>query len=93
MQISTDYANLSILQGYAAPHVSQNSNNTSAVRDAIDAINVSELLGFDRELRFSRDSQSGLGVVQVLDRSTGSVILQLPSEFILNLAQNLQTGN
>jgi uncharacterized FlaG/YvyC family protein len=93
VQIYGDYANLSILQTYASPQVNQSSNGVGAVRDAIAVINQSELLGFDRELRFSRDPQSGLGIVQVLNRTTGQVILQLPSEFILNLAQNLQKGN
>jgi uncharacterized FlaG/YvyC family protein len=93
VQIHGDYANLSILQAYAPAQVNQSPNGLGAVRDAISVINQSELLGFDRELRFSRDPESRLGIVQVLSRSTGQVIVQLPSEFILNLAQNLQKGN
>lgn len=93
MQITGDYANLSIFQVYAQPHVSSNTNNIPTVQDAIAVINQSELLGFDRELRFSRDPQSKLGVVQVLNRSSGQVIVQIPSELILDFAQNLQKGN
>jgi uncharacterized FlaG/YvyC family protein len=92
VQINPDYANLSILQAYAPPQVNQDTNVSGAVRDAISSINQIELLGFDREMRFSTDPQSKLGVVQVVSRSTGQVIVQIPSEFILNLAQNLQKG-
>jgi uncharacterized FlaG/YvyC family protein len=94
VQIGPDYANLSSLQAFAAPEVRQNAAYTpAAVQNAMNAINESELLGFDRELRFSRDPQSKLGVVEVLQRSTGEVIVQIPSEFILNFAENLQKGN
>jgi len=89
VQINRDYASLSNLQAYAPPHVSQNTIQTSAIQGAVNAINESELLGFDRELRFSTDPQSKLGVVEVLERSTGQVIVQIPSEFVLNLAENI----
>jgi uncharacterized FlaG/YvyC family protein len=93
VQIGSDYAYLGA-QAFAAPDVRQNTINTPvAVQNAIQAINESELLGFDRELRFSRDPQSKLRVVDVVNRLTGEVILQLPSEFVLNFARNLQTGN
>ena len=64
-----------------------------AVRDAVSAVNQSELLGFDRELRFLRDPMTKLPIVQVLNRGTGEIIVQIPSEFILGLAEMLQNGN
>lgn len=93
MRINSDDNSRTILQVYAPPQVNQNTTNARAIQDAINALNESELLGFDRELRFSKDPQSRLGVVEVLNRSTGKVILQIPSEFVLNFAQNLQNGN
>lgn len=93
MQISSDYAALNS-QAVAAPEVKQNLNHApQAVQNAVNAINQSELLGFDRELRFSSDPRSRLGVVEVLSRSTGEVIVQLPFQLILGLAQNLPKGN
>ena len=92
MHISQDYASVNMLQAYTPAHVPQSSNVT-ATREAVTLINESELLGFDRELRFSTDPQSRLGIVQVLNRSTGEVIVQLPSEFALNLAENLRQHN
>jgi uncharacterized FlaG/YvyC family protein len=93
VQITRDYANPSIFQAYAPPRVNPNTNSTRTVQDAIAVINEIELLGFDRELRYSTDPQSKLGVVQVLSRSSGQVIAQIPSELILDFAQNLQNGN
>jgi uncharacterized FlaG/YvyC family protein len=93
VEISPDYVHLSSLQASAAPDVRPDTAHAPTVQNAINAINESELLGFDRELRFSSDPRSRFGVVEVLDRSTGDVIVQLPSQFILNLAQNLQKGN
>lgn len=89
MQINADLASLAARQAIAPSPVSQPTPNVTAVRDAVNAINQSELLGFDRELKFSTDQLSRVGIVQVLSRSTGEVILQIPSELILDLAQNL----
>jgi uncharacterized FlaG/YvyC family protein len=93
MQVNGYSMGLNSLQAYAAPQVSQGTSSTAAVQGAITTINESELLGFDRELRFSKDPQSKLGVVEVLDRSTGAVILQLPSQFVLNLAEIVRDRN
>jgi uncharacterized FlaG/YvyC family protein len=93
VQINSDYAILSGFQTHTAPQVSQSTNPSNAIQDAVDALNGSELLGFDRELRFSKDPQSGLGVVDVVNLSSGEVILQIPSQTALRLAQILQNGN
>ena len=93
MQIHSPLVNLNSLQALAPPSPARNSVNTRAVRDAVSIINESELLGFDRELRFSTDPLSKLAVLQVLERTTGNVILQIPSELILELAQSLQNNN
>jgi uncharacterized FlaG/YvyC family protein len=93
VQIRSNYAYLNSLQALAPPAASPNSNNKQAVREAVNTINESELLGVDRELRFSTDPASKLGFVQVVDRNTGDVIVQIPSQFILDLAQMLQNHN
>jgi uncharacterized FlaG/YvyC family protein len=93
MQINPDYANLSSLQTLVPPQVNQNAMEIKAVRDAVNAVNQSELLGFDRELRFSTDPLTRLPIIDVLNRGTGEIIVQMPSEFILGLAQILQNRN
>lgn len=93
MQINSDYTSLTGLQAFVPPQMNQNVMEVKAVRDAVDAVNQSELLGFDRELRFSKDPQTRLPIVQVVNRGTGEVIVQIPSEFLLGLAEMLQNRN
>jgi uncharacterized FlaG/YvyC family protein len=93
VQINSDYASLSTLQAFVAPQMNQNVMEVKAVRDDVNAVYLSELLGFDRELRFSRDPLTKLPMVQVVNRSTGEIIMQIPSEFILGLSEMLQNRN
>jgi uncharacterized FlaG/YvyC family protein len=92
VQINSDYANLSSLQAFLPPETNPMAMEVKAVRDAVNVVNQSELLGFDRELRFSKDPQTRLPIVQVVNRGTGEVIVQIPSEFILGLAEMLQNA-
>lgn len=91
LQVSLDLASLAALQSAAPAQAS--APNSIPVRDAITAINQLQLLGVDRELKFSLDPLSKVSVVQVLSRSTGEVIAQIPSELVLELAQNLRSSN
>ena len=43
-----------------------------------------------RNLSFSLDESSGQTVMQVIDSETDQVIRQIPSEYVLELAQNLK---
>ncbi len=48
-------------------------------------------LAVQREIRFSEDESSGRRIVTVLDRDTGEVVRQLPSEVALRLARFLDS--
>jgi flagellar protein FlaG len=63
------------------------------VRDVVTAVhevNRSEIMGEGRQLTFSRDPQTRRPVIQIVDQSTGEVIDQIPSETVLQLAQQLK---
>ena len=60
-----------------------------AVVAAVRALNKSELLGSDRELQFTRDSQTQRMVIQIVDRQSGAVLDQLPPEEVLRILANL----
>ncbi len=63
------------------------------VRDVVAAVhelNRSELMGEGRQLTFSRDPTTRKPVIQIVDQSTGEVIDQIPSETVLQLAQQLK---
>jgi uncharacterized FlaG/YvyC family protein len=47
------------------------------------------LLGSDRELQFTRDSQTQKMVIQIVDRQSGDVLDQIPPEQILLMMANL----
>jgi flagellar protein FlaG len=57
---------------------------------AVHEINKSELMGEGRQLTFTRDPQTRRPVIQIVDQSTGEVLDQIPSETVLELAQQLR---
>jgi len=57
---------------------------------AVHEVNRSELMGEGRQLSFSRDPETRRPVIQIIDQSTGEVIDQIPSETVLQLAQQLK---
>jgi uncharacterized FlaG/YvyC family protein len=57
---------------------------------AVHEVNRSELMGQGRQLTFSRDPETRRPVIQIIDQSTGEVIDQIPSETVLELAQQLK---
>jgi hypothetical protein len=60
------------------------------VIQAVRAVNASGNLGDDRELVFSLDRQTRRPIIRIVDRSTNEVILQIPNERVLALADDLK---
>ena len=56
---------------------------------ASKAINASGLLGADSDLVFVVDRATHRAIMRVVDRQTKEVIMQLPPEYVLNLAADL----
>jgi flagellar protein FlaG len=56
---------------------------------AVKAVNASGLMGSDQELTFSMDRESRKVVVRLIDKETHEVLLQIPNEQVLRMAQNL----
>ncbi len=90
-------------EGSVATGTVQSGSDPSAQPDATvtDRDTLDQALGSIREtlqsihrnLDFSVDEESGLTVVKVIDRSTGDVIRQIPSEVTVKLAQSLKDAN
>jgi uncharacterized FlaG/YvyC family protein len=59
---------------------------------AVKAVNATELFGQDSELTFVMDQKLQEMIVRVIDRSTGEVKLQIPAEYLLQLAEELKGG-
>lgn len=78
--------------GAAAPALrlttEQKAEQQELVR-AVRAVNASGLMGADQELTFSMDRGSRKMVVRVIDRTTHEVLLQIPNEQVLRMAERL----
>ena len=72
-----------------APKSRENADAQQAVVAAVRALNKSELLGSDRELQFTRDSQTQKMVIQIVDSKSGDVLDQIPPEQVLRIMANL----
>lgn len=60
-----------------------------ALTDAVRAINATDLLGQDNELTYVLDRVSHEAVARIVNRKTNEVIMQVPAEYILRLAQEM----
>ena len=67
----------------------EDADAQQAVVAAVRALNKSELLGSDRELQFTRDSQTQKMVIQIVDSKSGDVLNQIPPEQVLRIMANI----
>jgi uncharacterized FlaG/YvyC family protein len=65
----------------------QDRARMQAVAAAVRTINESGIVGPDRQVTFSTDAASRELVVRVVDKQSKDVLVQWPSEYALNLAQ------
>jgi len=78
--------------GYALPSAPAVSGSQAAERrqviQAAKAVNESGILG-QNELVFLMDRQTHRPIIRVEDRETHAVVLQVPPEYVLRLAADL----
>jgi uncharacterized FlaG/YvyC family protein len=67
----------------------ETAENRSLVQ-AVKALNATEMFGQDNHLSFQRDPYSKRMVLQVVNQKTHEVVLQVPSEEVLRMAENLK---
>jgi uncharacterized FlaG/YvyC family protein len=61
-----------------------------AIASAVQVINRAGIVGGSREVTYSTDSATKQLVVQVVDRQSKEVIVQWPSAYALEMAQDYQ---
>ena len=71
--------------------VDQNFAQRRQVIQAAKTVNESGALGRN-QLVFSVDSQTHRPIIRVEDRETHEVVLQIPPEYVIRLAENLGSG-
>jgi uncharacterized FlaG/YvyC family protein len=69
--------------------VDQAAENREIVR-AVKALNGSEMFGGENQLTFRRDPETRRMVIRVVNRQTEEVISQIPAEYVLRLAADLE---
>lgn len=89
MQIVSSGSSLSITESLSTQSSSGGLQSRQA-KEAVETINQSEILGYDRVLKYTRDFKSNMDVIDVLNRTTGEKITQIPSELAISLAEALQ---
>jgi uncharacterized FlaG/YvyC family protein len=86
----------SVTSGGLASHSSgpyANAHERFAIVRAVRSINGSGVLGENRELTFLVDRGTHKLILRVVDVKTDEVILQLPTEEVLRLAERLTDGS
>jgi uncharacterized FlaG/YvyC family protein len=75
----------------AMPDIPQSkaAENRSIIQ-AVKAVNGTEMFGQDNHLTFERDPASKQMVIQVVNQQTHEVVLQIPPEYVLRLAEDLK---
>jgi uncharacterized FlaG/YvyC family protein len=63
---------------------------TQAVVSAVNVINKAGIAGSGREVTYSKDSGSKSLVIQLVDKESGKVIVQWPSAYAIEMAQDYQ---
>jgi flagellar protein FlaG len=59
---------------------------------AVQAVNQAEVFGESNELTFAFDRYSNKPVLRIVDRKTKEVIRQIPPEYLLRLAEDLDAA-
>ena len=64
--------------------------HTLAVVSAVQVLNQSGAAGPDREVTYSTDSSTKQLVIKVVDKASKEVVVQWPSDYALQMAQEYQ---
>lgn len=69
--------------------VEQQTQNRDLIQ-AVRALNGAEMFGENNELQFQKDPLSHRMVIRIVDRKTGELLSQIPSEYVLEMAAELK---
>ena len=60
---------------------------------AVREVNKSEMMGENNELTFVMDRKTRKALVRVVNRETNEVVLQIPPEYVLRMAEELKRNS
>ena len=65
----------------------QSTQDQKALIQAVKAVNAAELFGQENELTFIIDRAAKIAVVRIVNKKTGEVVQQIPTQQVLKLAE------
>lgn len=69
----------------------QISNERELIK-AVKALNGSEVFGKDSEMTFVFDRESRRALVRIVNKQTREVVMQIPPEYVIRMAEDRQRG-
>jgi uncharacterized FlaG/YvyC family protein len=83
--------NLASLPTAASQPVQPPNPDQKALIQAVKAVNAAEMFGQENELTYIIDRAAKIAVARVVNRKTGEVVLQIPNEEVLRMAEESST--
>ena len=80
---TTDY-------GTKVPDTAQPTAQNRELIKAVKALNSTDLFGHDSELTFVFDRETHRALVRVVNRQTREVMMQIPPEYVIRMAEENQ---
>lgn len=77
----------------SAPQVREQAAERQKLIQAVKALNASNALGENNELTFVLDRSTHRTLTRVIDRQTQEVVMQIPAEYVLRLAEQLSPNS
>jgi len=68
------------------------SEDQKALIQAVKAVNAAEMFGQENEVTFKIDRAAGIAVVRVVNKKTGALVQQIPSQEVLKMAEESSGG-
>jgi uncharacterized FlaG/YvyC family protein len=90
VNISSIQPNLFFPDAAAPQDRIENSADRQQLVQAVKAVNDSNALGDKNELTFVLDRNTHRTLVRLIDRNTQEVVMQIPPEYVLRLAEQLK---
>ncbi len=91
MEIAPVNRSAQALPAAVAAVTSEKVAENREVIQAVKAVNGTQLLGQDNELMYQRDRTTGRIVIRLVNRQTGDVVVQVPPEYVLRMAEDAKS--
>jgi flagellar protein FlaG len=75
------------------PRTPEQASDRAKLVQAVQTVNEGNALGEKNELTFVMDRATGRTLTRVIDRKTKEVVMQIPAEYVLRMAEQLKQNS